>query len=342
MANSIKILVVRFSSIGDIVLTTPVVRCLKQQLPNAEVHYCTKRAYHDVINSNPYVDGCYLLDATLYQLIRQLRAEKYDYVIDLHNNLRTKLLKVALNACSFTVVKLNWRKWLYVRFKADVMPEQHLVDRYLATVSSLGVKDDGLGLDFFIAPNNQVNVSQLPHTHQSGYVAYAIGGRYATKRLPVRRMIELCQKISRPVVLLGGEEDKQSGEEVAEAMGKNLVYNACGRYNLGQSASLLQQASVVFSHDTGLMHIAAAFKKKVYSLWGNTTPKLGMYPFRTSYVVLEKTGLACRPCSKIGASRCPTNDFRCMNELPFTFDADELEKVSTANGMRTAPYQLRM
>lgn len=335
MSKAIKILVVRFSSIGDIVLTTPVVRCLKQQLPNAEVHFCTKILYEDIVKNNPNIDQYYLFDTDLYHLIRRLRAEKYDYIIDLHNNFRTKLIKEGLSVRSFTVNKLNLRKWLYVTFKLGVMPEEHLVDRYLATVLPLEVKDDGLGLDFFINNADHVDINQLPLTHQSGYVAYVIGGQYATKRLPVSRMIELCQKIGAPVVLLGGEGDRGAGEQVVDAVGNESIYNACGKYNLCQSASLLKQSSVVFSHDTGLMHIAAALKKKVYSLWGNTTPQLGMYPYRTQYVVLEKRGLACRPCSKIGSDHCPQGHFNCMNELLFTFDRDDLEMTDTVNAAQT-------
>ena len=331
MSNVIKILVIRFSSIGDIVLTTPVVRCLKQQLPNAEIHFCTKKTYGDTIKNNPNIDRCYLFDTDLYRLIQCLRTEKYDYIIDLHNNFRTKLIKEVLNVRSFTVNKLNLYKWLYVSFKLTIMPKEHLVDRYLATVLPLRVKDDGLGLDFFIGNADHVDVSQLPLTHQFGYVAYVIGGQYATKRLPVVRMIELCHKIGGPVVLLGGEGDREAGERVVGAVGSELVYNACGKYNLCQSASLLEQSSVVFSHDTGLMHIAAALKKKVYSIWGNTTPQLGMYPYRTPYVVLEKQGLSCRPCSKIGSDHCPQEHFKCMNELVFIFDRNDLEMISTVN-----------
>jgi heptosyltransferase-2 len=328
MSKIVKILVIRFSSIGDIVLTTPVVRCIKQQLPNVELHFCTKQAYHTVISSNSYIDKIYLLNSTIRELIGRLRVERYDYIIDLHNNFRTSLIKAVLNTRSFTVNKLNLRKWLYVTFKADVMPRQHLVNRYLATALPLGVRDDGLGLDFFINPDDHVNVNQLPSTHRFGYVAYAIGGRHATKRLPVSRMIELCQKIGKPVILLGDGDDRQVGEQVVDAVGSGLVYNACGHYNLSQSASLLQQSKVVFSHDTGLMHIAAALGKKVYSIWGNTTPQLGMYPYRTPHVVLEKLGLPCRPCSKLGSTKCPAGHFKCMNELRFAFNSGDLEGVN--------------
>ncbi|QJW90689.1 glycosyltransferase family 9 protein [Spirosoma taeanense] len=327
MTSPAKILVLRFSSIGDIVLTTPVVRCLKQQLPNAEVHFCTKRAFQAIVEHNPYIDKCHYLDDSLWTLLRQLRAERYDYIIDLHHNLRTSLIKTGLvGVRSYSFDKLNLRKWFYVRWKVNVMPNQHIVDRYMAAVRPLGVENDEQGLDYFIPYKDQIETDWLPATHRQDYVAFAIGGQHATKKLPVPRLIELCRKINHPIVLLGGKEDRAAGEAIVEVLGEHLIYNACGQYNLNQSASLLQRARIVFSHDTGLMHIASALKKKVYSIWGNTTPQLGMYPYKTAYVVLEKTGLDCRPCSKIGFEECPLKHFKCMNELPFDFEVKELRK----------------
>lgn len=331
-----KFLILRFSSIGDIVLTTPVVRCLKQQVPGAEVHFCTKKAYATLIDNNPYLDKrLYLDDGGLEPLLRQLRAERYDYIIDLHNNLRTSLIKLRLGVPARSFDKLNWRKWLYVRLKINTLPNRHIVDRYLDTVRPFGVVDDEQGLDYFIPYKDHVEPDWLPVTHRpsagpgSGYVAYAIGGQHATKKLPLERMIELCRKINYPTVLLGGPEDEEAGRLIEQTLGSHLIYNAAGKYNLNQSASLLQGARLVFSHDTGLMHIAAALKKKVYSIWGNTTPHFGMYPYKTPFVLLENNALPCRPCSKIGYKRCPQGHFKCMNELSFAFDIKELKQKKT-------------
>ena len=315
-----KILFLRFSSIGDIVLTTPVIRCLKQQAPGVEIHYCTKRKYQALIAHNPYIDKCHYLDDDLTELTDQLRSEDYDFVIDLHNNLRTKLIKYRLGKRAFSVDKLNLRKWLYVRFKANVMPPVHIVDRYMNTLSWLEVINDGKGLDHFIAADEHVPLSRLPHTHRMGYAAYAIGGQHATKRLPVARMIELCHQLNGPVVLLGDQRDWAVGEVIRAELGDQFIYNACGSFSINQSASLVRQAQVVFSHDTGLMHIAAAFGKPIVSIWGSTTPQLGMYPYKTRHLVLENTSLGCRPCSKIGHDKCPLGHFNCMNQLPLTID----------------------
>ncbi len=314
-----KILVLRFSSIGDIVLTTPVVRALKQQLPNAQIHYVTKKSFGVVLANNPYIDQLFLLEKdNLNELVKVWQKERYDYVIDLHHNLRTLIIKWRLGVKSYSFDKLNWEKWLLVHFKINRMPDLHIVDRYMATVLPLGVKPDAQGLDYFIPAADEVDIASLPSAHQSGYVAIAVGAQHFTKRMPLHKIIELCEKISSPIVLLGGKEDAAVAEKIVAHFAPtqpNKIFNACGKFNLNQSASLLGQARVVYSHDTGLMHIAAALHKKIYSIWGNTTPLLGMYPYRTEFVVIENKELSCRPCSKIGFAACPKKHFKCMNDL---------------------------
>lgn len=324
MARPVKILVLQLESIGNVVLTTPVVRCLKQQIPGAVIHYCTKRAYQSIIAANPYITQAHYLDDSVYGLIRQLQTEQFDYVIDLQNTLVSGLIRTVAGRRAYHVEKQTLRQWLYVQWKINALPEQHIVDRYMAAVLPLGVENDGQGLDYFIPYRDEVELDWLPVTHQHGFVAYALGGQSPTRRLPVLRMIELCLKINYPVVLLGDKADRAVGNELVRAIGEHQIYNACGHYNLNQSASLLQQARVVFSHDTGLMHIAAALRKKVYSIWGSTTPQFGFYPYKTAHVRLETAGLGCRPCSAIHSGSCPMKHFKCMNNLPFDFEVKEL------------------
>jgi len=331
-----KILVIRFSSIGDIVLTTPVVRVLKTQLDNAEIHYCTKRQYAGILEANPYIDKLHFLEENLDDLISVLKTEQFDFVVDLHNNLRTKVIKSKLNKPNKAFPKLNWEKWLIVNLKINKMPNVHIVDRYMQAVAPLEVKKDMLGLDFFIPEKDEIEDDWLPLSHRMNFVAFAIGGQHATKKLTLDRMIELCDKINKPIVLLGGKEDVEIGEnievffsrenespEMAESLKtlgkKTTIYNACGKYNLNQSASILKRASYVFSHDTGLMHIAAALNKEVYSIWGNTIPEFGMYPYQTKFTILENKGLKCRPCSKIGFAKCPKGHLKCTNDIIFDF-----------------------
>lgn len=307
-----KFLILRFSSIGDIVLTTPVTRCIKKQYPNAEVHYATKQSFKVLVENNPYIDQYHLLGKSLNEFIATLKAENFDYIIDLHNNLRTSIIKFRLSSAkSFSFEKLNFKKWLLVNLKINQMPDVHIVDRYLKATESLGVINDNQGLDYFIPAKDIVQINEP-------YIAFAIGGQHATKKLPTTRIIEICQKLSGKIMLLGGKEDATAAEEIEKAVGVNII-NACGKYNLNQSASLVQQSAYLITHDTGLMHIASALKKKVISIWGNTVPEFGMYPYLTEFKIIENKNLSCRPCSKIGYSKCPKGHFKCMSELNLDF-----------------------
>jgi len=315
-----KILIIRFSSIGDIVLTTPVVRCLKKQL-NVELHYLTKSSFGGILNNNPYLDKVHTIDKEISkELIQELKGENFDFVVDLHNNLRTLRIKKALKVQSKSFPKLNIQKWLLVNLKINKMPNVHIVDRYLETVIHLGVKNDNEGLDYFIPEASKVDLSRLPQEQSKEYVAVVIGGQHATKMIPTQKLIELCKKLTEPVVLLGGPEDASRADKIVEAVGAK-VFNACGKFKLDESASLVQQANWIITHDTGLMHIAAAFKKRIVSVWGNTVPELGMYPYLadSKSKIVEVKELSCRPCSKIGFAKCPKTHFKCMEH--------ELEKI---------------
>jgi ADP-heptose:LPS heptosyltransferase len=312
--ENVKFLIIRFSSIGDIVLTTPVIRCLKKQVPGASIHYLTKPQFLPVVTSNPYIDHIHVLQ-DLPGTIRTLREERYDYIIDLHNNLRSSIIKSRLPGVPFTLNKINIEKWLLVNLRIDYLPDVHIVDRNLETLRIFDVVNDNKGLDYFIPEEDEIDITSLPEIFRDGYVLFAIGANHATKRLPVDKITEVCRHIKRPVILAGGGEDAGRGEEISGACGE-LVWNSCGKYNLGNSASLVRQARVVISHDTGLMHIAAAFRKKIISIWGNTVPRFGMYPYlpHPRSAAYEVGGLKCRPCSKIGYKKCPLKHFRCMTE----------------------------
>ncbi len=312
-----KILVVRFSSIGDIVLTTPILRCIKQQLKDVELHYVTKHNFLSVIENNIYVDKIFTIKDSLKDVIPQLKKENYDYIIDLHHNIRTLRLKTALGKKSFSFNKLNWEKFLIVNFKKNKLPNVHIVDRYFETVDSLGIKNDGKGLDYFINDKDEIDIpSTLPTLFHEDYSALVVGGSYFTKQIPINKLKEICTKSSLPLILLGGKEDASIAEQVYQ-FHKNKTINLCGKLNLNQSASIIQQANKVITSDTGLMHIAAAYKKDIISLWGNTIPEFGMGPYLagTNSQILEVKGLSCRPCSKLGYKKCPKGHFKCMNDI---------------------------
>ncbi|HLK30525.1 MAG TPA: glycosyltransferase family 9 protein [Puia sp.] len=332
-----KFLVIRFSSIGDIVLTTPVVRCLKKQIATAEVHYLTKESFKNILAANPYIDKIYTLKDSLETVIEELKKEDYDYVIDLHHNLRTLKVKRALKKKTFSFNKLNIEKWLLTAFKINKLPSTHIVDRYLQTLEQFGVKNDGAGLDYFIPENELVNENDIPASHHAGYIGVVIGAAYFTKKFPLHKLTELCSSIQHPIILLGGPEDREDGEMIA-ASDNVKIYNACGKFSLNESADLVRRAKLIITNDTGLMHIASAFTRPIISLWGNTIPEFGMYPYygenfisatvqnrgtdAKPYDIIEVENLSCRPCSKIGYKKCPKGHFKCMEQI----SVSELEK----------------
>lgn len=313
-----KFLIIRFSSIGDIVLTTPVIRCLKKQVPDAEVHFLTKSSFLPVVEHNPYIDKIHLLAHSWELMIEELKTENYDYIIDLHHNTKTLRVKSALKVKSYSFYKLNIEKYIYTSVKLNILPKVHIVDRYLKTVESFGVKNDGEGLDYFIAKEEETKGEDIPASHSAGYVACVIGAALGTKQWPVHKWKEFCRQLNHPVILLGGPEDVAAGNEIA-ALDDIKVYNACGKFRLNESADLVRKAKLVVTNDTGLMHIAAAYKKPIISLWGNTVPSFGMTPHYGSGMVpntiVQVNKLWCRPCSKIGYKKCPLGHFKCMEKI---------------------------
>jgi ADP-heptose:LPS heptosyltransferase len=310
-----KILIIRFSSIGDIVLTTPVIRCLKLQIPGSEIHFAVKKAFLPVVKANPYIDKIHILEDDLKGLTQKLKDEKFDFIVDLHQSLRSRKIRLSLGTPSHGFPKLNVRKWLLTKLKINLMPDVHVVDRYFKAASKLGIVNDGKGLDYFFPSADEYDLAKLPAGFRAGFAAFVIGAKHATKRLPDHKIISICKKLDMPVILLGGPEDAGKAEMIATACGP-MVLSMCGSLNLNQSASLVKQAKVVITHDTGLMHIAAAFRKKIISIWGNTVPELGMYPYmpgdKEKSTIIEVNGLKCRPCSKLGYERCPKGHFKCM------------------------------
>ncbi len=314
----LKILILRFSSIGDIVLTTPVIRVLKTQLKEVSIHFATKKQFSSILETNPYIDKLHVLDQNESDFIHQLKSEKFDLIIDLHHNLRT--FRIWLNLLTKRVAfdKINFEKWLFTTFKINLLPYLHVVDRYMETVLKLGVSNDDKGLDFFIKTDTNIDRFNLPEN----YIVYAIGGQHETKKLPENKQIELISNLKeKKLVLIGGKEDiKQS--ELLKNKFPNII-NLCGICSIHESALVMQQSEHLITHDTGMMHIGAALNVPMSVIWGNTTPKFGMYPyypntkdpFKNNF---EVNNLKCRPCSKLGHKSCPKSHFKCMQEQNFS------------------------
>lgn len=311
-----KLLVIRFSSIGDIVLTTPVLRALKNQLPSVEIHYLTKKSFTAILDQNPFIDQLITIEQHIDEVVPRLKNEQYDSIIDLHKNARTLSLRKKLGIKTLSFPKLNIEKWLLVNFKWNKMPKVHIVDRYFEAVKSLGVKNEDHLCDFFIAPQDEIDTHSAFELESGTYVSVAIGAQFATKRLPVSKIVEILGALDKPIILVGGPTDRENAEEIIRLLPDKKVISACGQFNLGQSASIVKQSAVLLTHDTGLMHIATCFSVPIVSVWGNTVPDLGMYPYYPHnpelFSIHEVNDLKCRPCSKIGYSKCPKGHFKCM------------------------------
>ncbi len=327
-----RLLFIRFSSIGDIVFTTPAIRCAKQQIPGVELHFLTKASMKAVTEANPYIDHFHYFDKDLNATIKGLKAFQFDYIIDLHRNLRTFQIQKALGVPSLSYHKLSLQKLLLTKLHLNYMPARHIVDRSLDTLSALGVVNDGKGLDYFIPKEATLPSNALPAAFQSGYIALVIGASYATKKLPVASLQALCHKIPYPIVLIGGKEDQAEGAAI-EAINPIKIWNACGKFNLHESALLVKQSKTVISHDTGFLYIACAFHKKTVAIWGATAPALQVEPYYPTKMDSSKKNvwyynaivpnLPCQPCSNYGTKQCPQGHFACMKKQDLQSIADK-------------------
>ena len=313
-----KVLIIRFSSIGDIILTTPVLRCINQQL-GVEVHYLTKKSFSGLLQHNPHVDALHCIDKEIgAELIDKLKAEQFDFLVDLHGNWRSLRIKKALGVPSKTFAKLNLQKWLLIHLGIDLMPRQHVADRYINTLAHLGVSNDHKGLDYFMAPETSVDVDL-----NKPFIAWSIGGSFTPKKLAAAQVADVCNKMDVPVYLLGGPKEVDEAEAIIEACGQPNIKSFCGKLSLDQTALLIKKSKVLLSNDTGLMHIGAAFKKSIVSFWGCTKPSLGFAPYAAASDSVEIiSNISKRPCSKHGKS-CKHKSLGCIKFI----DSKDIEKA---------------
>ncbi|MFC2086375.1 glycosyltransferase family 9 protein [Bacteroidota bacterium] len=294
-------------------------------MEKAEIHYLTKSKFKEIVNQNLYVDNVHLLDNNFSSVVNVLKKESFDYIIDLHKNARSLRIKSSLKRMSFSLNKLNFKKWLLVNFKVNKLPKLHIVDRYFETLKMFDIENDQKGLDYFYEEPELIEFEKFRFM-ESQFISFVIGAQHATKRLPNEKIIEICDLLELPVILVGDKNDFLNGEIIANRA-KNNVYNACGKLKLNESVHLLKHSDLVITHDTGLMHIAAALNKKIISVWGNTIPDFGMYPYmpgkQEHFTIVEVRKLKCRPCSKIGYNNCPKKHFNCMNEIDINAIAEK-------------------
>ncbi len=339
-----KILIIRFSSLGDIVLTTPVIRAIADHYPKAEIHYLTKVQHYEVIKAHPLIKRIHLVNKSGKELMPALQAECFDYIIDLHHNLRSRPFKWFLSGKKYSFRKLNIEKWLRVQCGIDILPRVHIVERYLETLTPLGIPKTPLPLEYFIPQEDQIDVGQLIETAEvrnlnfvnqkaPSYGVYALGGQHATKRLPEDLIITLCRSVRAPLILLGGKGDQATAERIVKASNNPYLISFCGRFNINQSADVVRQARVLITHDSVMMHIGSAFVRPTLAIWGNTIPEFGMYAWQPGHPQnvqsFEINGLNCRPCSKIGFDTCPKGHFKCMRNQPIDAIRNSFHQLMT-------------
>ncbi|ACF10535.1 glycosyl transferase family 9 [Chlorobaculum parvum NCIB 8327] len=313
-----RVLVVRLSAIGDIVLTTPVLSELHRALPDARIDYCTKAPFAPLVASNPAVSSVVTPESLT-------PGASYELVVDLQNNRRSRALVRKLRVGKVTRYhKRNWKKLFLVQFKINVS------DGYQSVVERYGEALDGLAV---LAPKVTAPCSLYPSPEDRAFaadvlgadgpvLAVCFGANHFTKRYPLERFARIIEIVTSEtparVLLLGGKEDEPEAKKLIAMLPdtvRSRVLSLAGKASLMQSAALLSRVDAVLTNDTGLMHIASAFGKKLFVIFGSSVKEFGFMPWGTEYELFETPGLSCRPCSHIGRSKCPKRHFRCMMEI---------------------------
>jgi len=328
-----KILVIRFSSVGDIILTSPLLRALRAKFPGARIDVLVKSEYAELVKFNPHITNVIQLagggGGELSQLKRGIREAHYDVILDLHNSLRSRWLRLFSGARRVRVVnKRVLRRFALVKWKKNfyrsVVP---VAGRYLETASSLGVEDDGGGLEIHVPEEIRLlthsKLSRFAPGAQTAVVGIVPGARHFTKRWPQERFVELGKRItqspSAKLLLFGSKEEEVVCSDIAQlinsAGASGAAANLAGKLSLLETAAAFDLCNVVVTNDSGLMHLAAARKRKVVALFGSTVKEFGFFPYGTDNIVLENAALACRPCTHIGREACPLGHFNCMNQI---------------------------
>jgi lipopolysaccharide heptosyltransferase II len=323
MNKSPNVLAVRFSSIGDILLTTPLLRAIRHTHPGARITVLTKRAYLPLLSHNPNVYRVLGLapGRSLTSLATELRGEEYTHLLDLHDNLRSRMLRMLVPGRWRTYPKHRLARALLIYAKRNRYRDRRPVaERYFSAARDLHVLPDGAPPEFFIGPEAAGEVTgwlgSLGLHPESSIVAVAPGAAHATKRWPVghwRALIERIVRDGSAVVIVGGPDDAPLAAKLAKD-GRGRVATAAGAFGLQGTGALLQRARALVSGDTGVMHMASGVGTPVVALFGPTVEAFGFFPYTKLSTVLELP-LPCRPCSTQGGPRCPLGHHRCLIDI---------------------------
>ena len=334
MATINKTLVIRFSSIGDIVLSSPLLRVLRARFPDGQIDYVTRKEYAELVRSNQNLNYTYEFDAAqgfdgLRVLKRRVRAEGYDLIVDIHDSLRSKYLRSLRGPKHVVVVnKRVVERTMLVKLKKNVYKGiVSVADRYIEPLQQLGIVSDGKGLELHIPDEVLFGVSgKMSKLHLNRFekvIGVCPGARHFTKRWPAERFAELGARCAREadakLLLFGGAEESDLCTSLVENINKQAgperATHFCGMLSLLETAAAMNACDAIVTNDSGLMHIATAVQKNVVAIFGSTVREFGFFPYKGNAIVLERPALSCRPCSHIGRSECPEGHFRCMHDI---------------------------
>jgi len=323
--NPSKILIIRLSSLGDVLLTTPLIRSVRKKYPKANLDFLVKPQFADAIRFNPYLNEIIEYNRQKpRETIAKLRKGNYDLVIDLQNNLRSRRVRKVLKCESFVFKKPTFEKFMLVHFKKNYFGGVFPIPlRYIQSVK--GLEPDSEGLDLFLPEEVQSVLEE-----DKRYVGLCPGAKHFTKRYPSDYFIELGRKLVEyglQPVIFGGRDDKEICEEVAR--GVEGAINLCNDNKLFQTAVEMRKCKFVVCNDSGLMHVAAAVRTPVAAIFGSTVREFGFVPFGVKHIVVENNQLDCRPCTHIGKSKCPKKHFECMRSLTPALVFEEIKKFSS-------------
>lgn len=314
------VLLVRFSSIGDILLTTPLVRALARRHPEAKLVYVTKRAMAPLVSDNPHLADIVTLepDEPVRHLARRLRALGPTHGLDLHGSVRSAALRLLVR-CRWTGYrKRKVARSLLIGTKLDVYGTRvPVAERYFEAARRLDTRPDGGPPEFFLSRGATERVAQWLGARglaDARLAALAPGAAHATKRWPVAHWSALVERLRAAgyrSVVAGGPEDRGLAQQLVTA---GAAASAAGEFSLQETGALLARARVVVSGDTGVMHMATGVGAPVVALFGPTVGQFGFFPYRASSIVLQRA-LDCRPCSATGTATCPLGHHRCLEDL---------------------------
>ncbi len=325
--NPNKILIIRLSSIGDILLTTPLLRILRKRFPEARIDFVIKARFAELLRTNPNINELIPLDPEngqegLLEVRRRIKATGYDLVIDIHKNFRSLYLRRAIpHVRVVTHSKQLLKRFLLIKAGLNLFHEitpMHL--RYIRAVRRWGIVDDGLGLEFFLdaTADRQIALRLAERDGSRLLVGMAAGAGFETKRWPAEYFLTVAKRLqiecAADILLLGNKADREITSPMAVALGSG-VYDWVGTLSLQQSAAALARCHLLITNDTGLMHLACALKVPVIAIFGPTTRELGFFPVGPKAEVIENESLSCRPCTHMGSHRCPKGHFRCMQDV---------------------------